>query len=315
MNKKTTSISGFIILISLFVLSNNSYAQCKLSSGPTIDQTIDALWANATPVAIATPLSPSSTPAGFSAQWRSVYTTTNIYFLIEVTKTGSLYNQNGATWWYDDAVEVYIDGNHSGGTVYDGSNDVQYGFRYNDGTTIQTGGSNPANSTTGVSYSFYTTAAGYNVEILIPWATINTTPTSGNAMGIEVAVDVSGGASRITQMLTYDATGQAFNNPSLFGTITLNNCVTGILSGDSKNLSAFADPNPFSNQTQLTLPDNDNYTLTINSMQGKEVKIINNINNGKVVVSSDGMETGLYIYSLVNQDNGTIYNGKFVVNK
>jgi hypothetical protein len=43
-------------------------------------------------------------------------------------------------------------------------------------------------------------------------------------MGLEAAVDVSDGTNRVTQMITYNSTGQAFHDPSIFGTVTLGSC-------------------------------------------------------------------------------------------
>jgi hypothetical protein len=316
-NKTRNFVSGFIVMLSLAGISTNSFGQCETTTAPIIDTNIDAVWSDATINSISY-VAAGAAQSGFSAQWRSVYTSTHLYYLVEVTKPGTLYNQNGSTnWWKDDAVEIYIDGDHSGGTSYDGVNDFQYGFRYNDGTNVLAGINNPSNSTTGITYDLYTTSAGYNVEISIPWSTVKTTPVIGNQMGIEAAVDISNGSGRLAQMTTFSNNSQLFTNPSKFGSVTFANCVvtTGIETGDNKSSNAFATPNPFSNQTTLTLPSNDNYTLSIKDMQGKQVKEITNISGGKTIITSDGMETGLYLYSLANQVNGSVYNGRFVVSK
>jgi hypothetical protein len=221
LGKFLPGLSG--ILLSLTSITY-SYSQCQIptASAPTVDNTIEAIWSSTTAHNINMPMASTSTPTGFSAQWRSLYTTSNLYFLFEVTKTGSLYNQNGGNWWNDDAVEVYLDGDHSAGSSYDHVNDCQYGFRYNDGTAVKTG-ANSITSTTGITYNFYTTSVGYNVEISIPWSTISTTPTAGNVVGIEAGVDVSNG-TRMTQMSTYNNSGFSYNNPSLFGSLTLSSC-------------------------------------------------------------------------------------------
>jgi hypothetical protein len=225
---------------------------------PTIDASIDAVWANAPVKSIALPSSGTSTPTGFSAQWRSLYTSTNLYFLVEVTKSGTLYNQNGTSWWNDDAVEIFIDGTNSKTTSYNGSTDFQYGFRYNDGTTVQVGGTNPANSTTGISYTFTKTTTGYNVEVAIPWTTLKTTPVNGNQIGLEVAVDVSSGTTRTTQMATFNNTGMAYSNPSLFGSVSLSQCtnttpatvtlgsLTATYDGTAKSVTATTSPSGLS---------------------------------------------------------------------
>jgi hypothetical protein len=309
-------------LLGLFMVSfigqnsdNSLYAQCEITStAPTINTTIESVWSSATTHAITLPLTSTSTPAGFSAQWRSLYTATNLYFLIEVTKTGTLYNQNGSTWWDDDAVEIYLDGNHSAGGTYDGANDYQFGFRYNDGAVVKTGSFNPSNSTTGITYNFYTTSAGYNVEILIPWTTLNTTPVAGNQVGIEIGVDVSNG-TRMTQMTTYNNSGQSFNNPSLFGSITLNACVTAINNPDTEISSLNTSPNPYSNQTTLSLPSIGSYNIVVTDLKGRMVKEYSVTNDDKAILTSEGMENGMYVYSVKSLSTNNMYNGKLIVNK
>lgn len=308
-------LSAFSLSLLGISLSSYSYAQCEISSGsaPTINTTIESIWSSATANAITLPLTGTSTPSGFSAQWKCLYTSTNLYYLFEVTKSGTLYNQNGATWWDDDGVEIYLDGDNSGGTSYDGVNDFQFGFRYNDGAIVKTGPSNPANSTTGITYSFYTTTEGYNVEISIPWSTLNVTPVSGNSFGVEAAVNVSGG-TRITQMSTYNDNGQSFNNPSLFGTVNLSSCtVAGVLNGTLLQTSVMTTPNPFSNQTLLSFPSVDSYLLSIVNVNGKTVKEYSIVNDDKVFITGDGMENGIYYYIAKNSSQKK-YSGKIVVN-
>jgi hypothetical protein len=307
----------FLSAILNLLITSYSHAQCEITSGaPTVNTTIESIWSSATIHPMTLPLPSTSTPSGFSAQWRCLYTSTTLYFLFEVTKTGSLYNQNGANWWEDDAVEIYLDGNNSKGTSYDGTNDFQFGFRYNDGAVVQTGGSNPANSTTGIVYNFYTTTAGYNVEISIPWSTLGVTATIGNSFGIEAGVDVSNGPDRITQMLTYDGTGHAYENPSLFGTVTLETCpIAPILNETTNKPSLTVSPNPFSNQTLISLPAIDSYSLSIFNVTGETVKEYSILHDDKVSITSDGIENGIYYYSVKNIATNKVYGGKLVINR
>ena len=311
------------------------------TTSPVIDRNIDSVWTSAPSKSISL-LTKDTVIPGLSAVWRSLYTKTNLYFLVEVTKSGNLYNQNGNNWWNDDAVEIFIDGNNSKSLTYNGQNDYQYGFRFND-ATIHVGGANPANSTNGITFRLYITSVGYNVEISIPWITLNTTPVNGHQIGLEVAVDVSAGNIRATQMMTFDSTGLAYKNPSLFGSVELSQCsfyssatvtlgnLTATYDGTPKSATATTTPSGLSvdltydgsktaptnvgNYTVVGTIDNPwyqgsatgtliiNKTSGINSLKGKNISVFSN--NGIITIS--GIEAGKNI-SIYNMLGSKVFN-------
>ena len=272
------------------------------NTAPVIDKVIDAIWAFAPSKTISLGMNGVNPPAGFSAVWRSLYTSTNLYFLVEVTKNGTLYNQNGTNWWQDDAVEIFIDGNNSKNNTFDGVNDFQFGFRYNDSINIQVGGTNPANSTIGISYNLYTTAVGYNVEVSIPWTTLKTTPTNENKIGLEVGVDVSSGAARLTQMTTFNNSGNSYLNPSLLGTVGLSQCsYNPIATINLGNLTATYDGTAKS-VTVTTIPTGLAVDITYN---GSSVSPINAGTYTVVATVNDsiyqGSTTGTFIIEMPSE--------------
>src|ERR1700748_411938 len=137
---------------------SSSYAQCEIdaaSAPSTANSTIESVWSIVPSHDISQVLTGTTAPTGFSASWKSVYTSTNLYVLFQVTKTtvtpSTLYKTS--TWWQSDGVEVYIDGDDSRGNQYDGVNDYQFGVRYNDGTNVSIGQNNPSGSTAaGITY-------------------------------------------------------------------------------------------------------------------------------------------------------------------
>ncbi len=74
-------------------------------------------------------------------------------------------------------------------------------------------------------------------------------------------------------------------------------------------------PNPFSIQTIFSMPTNDFYTLIITDIQGRQVKQFYGLRDKKIKISSEGMQTGLYFYTLTNQATGQLYNGKLIITK
>lgn len=72
-------------------------------------------------------------------------------------------------------------------------------------------------------------------------------------------------------------------------------------------------PNPFINSTTLqTTKPLQNATLSIYDILGKEVKRIENINGTEIIISREGLKSGMYFFML-NDKKGFIGNGKIIV--
>lgn len=193
-------------------------------TAPVINQTIESVWAIA-PIRNIGNVTLGGMPSDYAGKWRALYNSTNLYFLVEVSDAVKT-NDSGGNWWEDDVIEIFIDGNNSKGTAYDGVNDFQLGFRWND-NTIRVGGYSVTN-TTGIVFSNYATAAGYTLEVAIPWSTIGATPAIGYAIGLDVQVDDDdNGGSRDSQMASFATNSTAFQNPGVFGTVYLTTCSGG----------------------------------------------------------------------------------------
>lgn len=188
---------------------------------PVVDQNIESVWGIA-PVKTISNVVIGSVPSGYGGSWRALYDNTNLYILVQVNDATKV-NDSGGNWWMDDAVEVFIDGDNSKGTTYDGVNDFQLGFRWND-NTLHVGG-NSVNRTTGINFSMCGTATGYNLEVAIPWSTIGVTPALGKPIGLDIQLDNDdNGGDRDAQVTTFATNTTAFQNPSVFGTVYLTTC-------------------------------------------------------------------------------------------
>ncbi len=186
------------------------------ATAPVIDQTVDNVWLKA-PVGTLANVTSGSMPSDFAgSKWRAMYDNTYFYVLVEV-KDGEKVNDSGTSWWEDDAVEIFIDGDNSKGSSYDGKNDYQIAFRYND--PVAHAGSGAMN-VDGVSFAIQNKADGYNLEVKIPWSSIGITPSIGKPIGFDIAVDDDdNGTSRDAQVSAFATNATAYQNPSVFGTV------------------------------------------------------------------------------------------------
>ncbi|HEX6428122.1 MAG TPA: sugar-binding protein [Niastella sp.] len=188
---------------------------------PVINEQIETVWAPA-PATNINQVVFGTRPADYNGKWRALYDNNYLYLLVEVSDATRI-NDSGASWWEDDVVEIFIDGNNSKGTSYDGVNDFQFGFRWND-NTVHTGG-NSVTNTTGINFKMYATGSGYTTEIAIPWTTIGAAPAIGKAIGIDVQVDDDdNGGTRDAQTTSFATNTTAFQNPSVFGTVYMTTC-------------------------------------------------------------------------------------------
>jgi regulation of enolase protein 1 (concanavalin A-like superfamily) len=184
---------------------------------------MDATWAGANAYSIANVTIGSAVPASdLSGSFRVLYDATNLYLLVEVTDQ-TLLNDSGTGWYFDDTVEVFIDGDYSrSATGYDGVNDFQLAVRYNDGNVIIRG-SNSAPVPAGAQARLATATGGYVLEMTLPLAQIGVSPVDGYLLGLDVQVnDDDDGGDRDTKMAWWSTTDNTWQYPSLFGTGVLN---------------------------------------------------------------------------------------------
>jgi hypothetical protein len=191
----------------------------KAANAPSIDATEDSLWDDVTARTCGNVVSGSrSGSSDLSADWKAVWDDTNLYVFVDVTDD-TLTNDSSSTF-KDDSVELFLDGDHSEGTSYDGTNDFQLKFGYND-SSVSTG-PNSVTDTTGISFATTSTSDGWNCEIEIPWSTIGVTPNDQHEMGFDVLVnDDDDGGDRDCAIAWADTNNDNWENPSSFGDVTL----------------------------------------------------------------------------------------------
>lgn len=191
------------------------------STAPSLDGSVDGVWSQATAYSlqrVSINNGPASSPsaANISANFRGLYNATNLYLLIDVTDdVRSTDNVN--EWWMNDSVELFVDGNLSRGTSYDGVNDRQLAMTFANAAFIAGSGGLPVPA--GAQFvRVVTSGNSYRIEAVLPLSAIGVSAQAGTRFGFEVGVNDDDDGGMINYRLNWnDAAAGAWLNPSLFG--------------------------------------------------------------------------------------------------
>lgn len=192
----------------------------SVNTPPLIDGKVDRLW-NSTPdqplqqLILGSPVAGSDLAGSFKAR----YDANNLYLLISVNDDRKR-NDSATQWWEDDSIEVYLDGNKSGGSSYDGVNDYQLVFRWNDPTIIR--GPNSQTAPAGLQWRRVNTSIGYRLEVAIPLRSVGIAPVVGYGFGLDVhLIDDDDGGARENKLAWNATADEAWRNPGYFGVAQL----------------------------------------------------------------------------------------------
>jgi hypothetical protein len=278
----------------------------KTSSPPTIDGTIDPIWNNENIAAIEakkTILPTVSNDKDLSGYAKLLWDNMYVYLLAVITDDAKVNDSPNS--YEDDSVEFYFDTNNDKATTYD-ANDVQYTFGWNDGTTV---GYLPSNrSVTGITYSSISTTDGYIIEARIPWTTLQATPSAGKLIGFDFMINDDDSNGRDGKLAWNSPTDNAWENPSLFGTLKLmdNEIITSF--DRIKNLDISIYPNPAKSLLYIRgLTNQSEYIIT--DIAGRTMQ--NGHSSESINIST--LESG--IYNLILKNNTTSQAIKFVVSQ
>ena len=191
------------------------------STAPAIDGAVDAIWSQATSYSLQQisinngPASPPA-PANISANFKGLYNATNLYVLIEVTDD-SRSTDSPTDWWTDDSTEIFLDGNLSQGSTYDGANDRQLAMTFANAAMIAGSGGLPVPA--GAQFARAVTSGNsYRIEAVLPLSALGITSQVGYRFGFEVAVNDDDDGGPLNYRLNWnDAAAGGWLNPSLFG--------------------------------------------------------------------------------------------------
>jgi len=196
-DKKYTRNLGTGKGIELLYMPKATYVR-KTDQPIVVDGNTDDAWSRAAVESINNVvLGTISNASDLSASYRALYDDTNLYFMVDVSDDVVM---SGASpdWYDDDSVEIMIDGDYSRGTAYDGVNDFELGFRWNDLTIAR--GASSAPIPPGAEFKIVGTGTGYRLDVKLPIAQLGIAPTYGRLFGLDVHVnDADNGSGRDAQ--------------------------------------------------------------------------------------------------------------------
>lgn len=177
--------------------------------------------------------SPPSSPDDLSANFRALWDEQDLYLFVDVTDDKLVNDTDpdhaitvptGSTvipWWYDDSVEVYIDGDNAKSTEY-GPNDFHFRFNWGEKPSMRVYNRNQEVQLDGIEFAMVRTDKGYSTEAKFPWKTLHVKPVAGASIGLDVHVnDDDNGGERDTKITWRDPVDSAWQNPQSFGNAEL----------------------------------------------------------------------------------------------
>ena len=173
-----------------------------------IDGEIDRLWNSVRAI----PLSIRGGSPKASAQARFLWDDQYLYVLTQVTDP--VLDDTASAVHEKDSVETFIDENNGKADSYE-ADDKQYRVNYKNEQSFNGKKCTADNCVSATR----TTADGYLVEAAYRWTDLK--PSEGTQIGIDLQVNDAQGGSRIGTLNWYDASGNGWSSPKVFGTAQL----------------------------------------------------------------------------------------------
>ncbi len=168
-----------------------------------------------------------------AANWTSQWDSTYLYFWVQVTDDSHVQVNADESIWRGDSLEIEIDTDVAGDESEINSNDDDFQIIVSPGdfgsvpvvVTRYRGqalGSNANAFGHQIVAQSRRTGAGYDMEIAIPWAELDMTPSSGMTIGLALTVnDIDTIGSREPEMSKSNVPYRAWRRPDTWGRLTL----------------------------------------------------------------------------------------------
>ncbi|REJ15397.1 MAG: 1,4-beta-xylanase [Paenibacillaceae bacterium] len=189
--------------------AEKEYQEGTASYGtPAVDGTEDTVWSRAEEL----PITRFQTAHnGATGTARVLWDDRNLYVLIKVQDT--VLDQTSDLPYEQDSVEVFLDETNSKAPSY-GPGIGQYRVNYENAATF-----NPESIAEGFESAVVVNGTNYTVEMKIPFKTI--TPANGSKIGFDAQINDAKDGVRQSVAIWNDLTGQGWQDPSVFGVLTL----------------------------------------------------------------------------------------------
>jgi len=175
---------------------------------PVIDGEEDEVWSKAEVLPIARYQTAHNGAKGTA---RVLWDEDNLYVLVHVEDTEL--DRSSTVAHEQDSIEVFVDETNSKAASY-GPGVGQYRVNYENEPSF-----NPGSISEGFESAVVVNGTNYTVEVKIPFKTIE--PSENHKIGFDVQINDAQGGSRRSVANWNDLTGQGWQDPSVFGVLTL----------------------------------------------------------------------------------------------
>ena len=187
----------------------------QAETAPVIDGVEDDAYENAPVLSIDRFQQAWSTASG---EAKVIYDQDYLYVLVNVAN--DVLDVTSANAWEQDSVEVFVDQTNSKAPNYDAAEGIGQ-YRVNAENTQSFGNGNVYE---GFESSTKINGTSYTVEMAIPLTEI--TPSNDTVIGFDLQINDGEDGTRAGVATWNDTTGQGFQDPSVFGEITLTTDIT-----------------------------------------------------------------------------------------
>ncbi|MGD0031990.1 endo-1,4-beta-xylanase [Paenibacillus illinoisensis] len=175
---------------------------------PSLDGSVDSIWSKAPELKLDTKQMAWSGATGTA---RVLWDDDNLYVLVQVRD--DQLNKTNPNVWEQDSVEVFVDENN-GKTSSFQDDDGQYRVNFENLATF-----NPAEIAAGFESKVSVSDTNYTVEMKIPFKKVK--PANNAKIGFDAQINDAKDGNRISVNAWNDASGQGYQDTSVFGELTL----------------------------------------------------------------------------------------------
>ncbi|MBN2754295.1 MAG: hypothetical protein JXR81_05440 [Candidatus Goldbacteria bacterium] len=205
-------------------MSASLTATAGCARGITIDGLMnESSWASAQEYQVSE-LCLGTNPNNISGSFKTLWDNDNLYVGIDVNDSYLNATQVACANYNDSAVEIYLDmANDHGSQPYPGSvGDFHFMISYDSlqfclNATV-------ALPPGGLVYKSTYDAAGYIMEVMIPWSTLGVVPVTGNFYQFDVQIDFNNGTTERVGQLVWNGDEDNWESSANLGDIMLGFC-------------------------------------------------------------------------------------------